>query len=137
MQRRGFVRGIRGLREEGKASCVILCKSLNLSAPLAPYLAMPAASSHPSDLSSFVTTSERPSRTLNNQFGPGGVLALSVINYLWFILRLVPLGAGILPFPFTRAFPPLICHHPGISGKDSGLELWRPGFIIPTLPPRS
>lgn len=97
-----------------------LCKSLNLSGPLAPYLAMPAAPSHPSDLSSFVTSSEGPPLTLNAQFGPGGVHALSVINDLGFILRLGPLGAGILPFLVTSAFPPLICHHPGISGKNSG-----------------
>lgn len=98
MQRRGFVRGIRGLREDGKASCVTLCKSLNLSGPLAPYLAMPAAPSHPSDLSSSVTSSEGPSLTLNNQFGPGGVHALSVIHYLWFISRLGPLGQASFPF---------------------------------------
>lgn len=108
-----------------------LGKSLNLSGPLAPFLAMPASLSRPSDLSSFVTSSEGPSLTLNNQFGPGGVRALSVINDLRFILRLGPLGTGILPFLFTSASPPLICHRPGISGRNSGLELWRPWLIIP------
>ena len=54
---------------------------------------------------------------------------------LWFIFRLGPLGARVLPLLFTSVFPPLICHLPGrMSGKSSGLELWRPGFIILTPP---
>lgn len=78
---------LEGWREGGKASCVTLCKSLNLSGPLASYLAIPAAPSHPSDLSSDVSSSERTSLTLNDQFGPSGVHVLSVIKSLWFILR--------------------------------------------------
>lgn len=111
-------------REGGKAqvSPVTLNKSLNLSGPLALYLAVPAAPSHPSDLGSYVTSSERPSLTLNNQFGFGGISTLSMIKMsLWFIFRLGPLGAGALPLLFTSVFPPLICHLPGrMSGKSSG-----------------
>lgn len=127
-----------GGREGRKAqvSSVTLNKSLNLCGPLALYLAVPAAPSHPSDLGSYVTSSERPSLTLNKQFGFGGISTLSMIKMsLWFIFRLGPLGAGALPLLFTSVFPPLICHLPGrMSEKSSGLELWRPGFIILTPP---
>ena len=82
----GFVRGglLEDWREGGKAqvSHVTLNKSLNLSGPLALCLAMPAAPSHPSDLGSYVTSSERPSLTLNNQFGLGGISTLSMIKCL-------------------------------------------------------
>lgn len=80
---------------QAQARCVTLSRFLNLSGPLAPALAMPAASSHPSDLGSYVTCSERPSLTLNDQFGCGGLYALR------FLLRLGPPGAGILPFLVT------------------------------------
>lgn len=60
-----------------------LYKSLNLSGPLALYLAMPAAPSHPSDLGSYSTSSERPSLTLNKQFGLDGISVHSVIKCLF------------------------------------------------------
>lgn len=69
-------------RREGakaQASCVTLNKSLNLSGPLALYLAMLAAPS-PADLGLYGTSSERLSLTLNYQFGLGDISALSMIK---------------------------------------------------------
>lgn len=108
-----------------QASCVTLSESLNFSGPLASYLAVPAnLLFFRSQLVGHLFREALPD--LEWPVWTWLCLQSSHHNmFLWFILRLCPLGAGIFPFLCTNVFSPLMCHLPGrAGGKSSDLEVW-------------